>query len=425
MSAAEQSPKRLSGAVRVSAFWFFGLGGLGLFFPYYSLYLRENAGLAVWQVGAVMATLPAVALVAQPAWGILADRSGTRTQVLSLLALGSAACYAALALGQGFASMLALTALLACFSSPLIPTAVSVTFAVTQQLGPHAFGLCRVWGTLGFGLFMFLLLPGLDAIERAQGLVASPGGPSEPALRVMFPLAGGVLAVAAALALRLPREGALAVRAERREWRSLLRHGPYLRLLAVVWLGYLLLQGPMAIFPLFVRAHGGSIDTVGELWLLMLALEVPLILLSGASLTRLGARGLLMAGLAAGGVRWTVCGFFPGSVWVVPVQLLHGAVVAGLILGGPLYVEALVPERLRSTGQNLLAMVGVSLGGLLSNLASGALFDAFGPDTPYRVGGVGALMLALALPLLLPRPERIDTGGGGVSRATPAAPPTG
>ena len=396
----------LGGAVTVSAFWFFGLGSLGLFFPYYSLYLRENAGLAGWQVGAVLAALPTVALLAQPAWGMLADRRGSRAQVLTWLALGSAACYAALALGQSFASLLLLTALLACFSTPLIPTAVSVTFAVTQEMGPHAFGLCRVWGTLGFGACMYGFLPLLDFAERSGGLVAQPGGPSEPALRLMFPLTGAVLLVAAGLALALPRAGALATRAERHEWRSLLGHGPYLRLLVVVWLGYLLLQGPMAIFPLFVRAHGGSIDTVGELWLLMLALEVPLILLSGASLARLGARGLLAGGLAAGGLRWVVCGFFPESAWVAPAQLLHGAVVAGLILGGPLYVEAVVPERLRSTGQNLLAMVGVSLGGLLSNLGAGALFDAFGADAPYRVGGVGALVLALALPLLLPPPTR-------------------
>ena len=411
----------LGSAVKMSAWWFFGLGSLGLIFPYYSLYLHENAGLAGWQVGAVLAALPTVALVAQPAWGVIADRSGSRAQVLTWLCLGGAVCYAALALGQGFASLLLLTALLACFSSSLIPTAVSVTFAATGGLGPHAFGLCRVWGTLGFGLFMYGLLPLLDAIEAARGWGTAPGGPSEPALRVIFPLAGAVLVLAAGIAWSLPREGAMAARAGAREWRRLLRHGPYLRLLAVVWLGYLLLQGPMAIFPLFVRAHGGSIDTVGELWLLMLALEVPLILLSGASLARLGARGLLAAGLVAGGVRWLVCGFFPESPWVVPVQVLHGAVVAGLILGGPLYVEAVVPEQLRSTGQNLLAMVGVSLGGLLSNLAAGALFDAHGADVPYQVGGVGALGLALALPWLLPHPARIV----GEPSAARALPPTG
>ena len=387
-------------------FWFFCLGAFGLFFPYYSLYLRENVGLAGWQIGVLLGAPPMIAIAAQPFWGTLADRTGSRARVLGVLCLGASLGYAALALGTDFLSLLALTALLACFATPMIPTAVSVTFAITQGLGPHAFGLCRVWGTFGFGLMVVALPVALDALEGAAGLVAVPGGPSEPALRAMFPATGAIALVAALIALALPRAGALAVRAERGDWRRLFAHPPYVRVLVVGLLGYLLLQGPMGLFPVFVRAHGGSLDTVSRLWILMLVLEVPLIALSGASLQRLGARGLLAAGLVAGGVRWLVCGFAPESTWVVPVQVLHGVVVAGLVIGGPLYVEEVVPEELRSTGQNLLAMVGVSLGGLLSNLGAGVLLDVSGPDAPYRVGGVGALAVAALLPWWLPRPSR-------------------
>jgi MFS family permease len=177
----------------------------------------------------------------------------------------------------------------------------------------------------------------------------------------------------------------------------------------VAFFGYLTLQGPMAMFSIFVRAHGGSVDTVSHLWVLMIALELPLIALSGASIERVGARGLLAIGLVAGGVRWLICGFAPESSWMGPAQVLHGVVVAGLVIGSPLYVEAVVPERLRATGQNLLAMIGVSVGGLLSNLASGVLIDVAGPDAPYRLGGFGALAVAALLPWWLPAPHRADT----------------
>jgi MFS family permease len=91
---------------------------------------------------------------------------------------------------------------------------------------------------------------------------------------------------------------------------------------------------------------------------------------------------------------------------MVPAQVLHGVVVAGLVIGSPLYVESVVPEHLRATGQNLLAMIGLSLGGMLSNLGAGLLIDLAGPDAPYRVGGVGALCAAALLPWWLPAPER-------------------
>lgn len=391
----------------ISVFWFFALGGLGTFFPFYSLYLRENAGLSGSQIGVVLAVLPLVAIAAQPAWGQLADLTGSRARVLALLAFGAAAGYAALALGSGFASLVLLTALLACFSTPLIPTAVSVTFALCRDAGPAAFGLCRVWGTVGFGVCVVGFPFVLDALQASSGRVALAGGPSEPGLGMMFPVTGALVGVAALIALAVPRDGALGTRALRGDWRRLLAHPPYVRLLAVALLGYALLQGPMGIFPIFVRAHGGSLDTVSHLWILMLLLEVPLIALSGASLRRLGARGVLGMGLAAGALRWTVCGFLPESGLAYPIQVLHGVVVAGLVIGAPLYVEAVVPEELRSTGQNVLAMVGTSFGGLVSNLAAGGLLEAFGPDAPYRVGGVGAFVLTAALPLLLPPPSRV------------------
>jgi MFS family permease len=87
-------------------------------------------------------------------------------------------------------------------------------------------------------------------------------------------------------------------------------------------------------------------------------------------------------------------------------MLLHGLVVAGLFVGCALYVEAAVPERLRSTGQGLLAMVGFSCAGVLSALGGGLLLEHFGADAVCRVAGIGALLLGMALPLLLPRPER-------------------
>ena len=82
---------------RLSLFWFTYFCGLGVFFPYYTLYLHENAGLDGMQVGLVLATLPLVGAIAQPLWGYLADRTGARSRILILVAAGTAVGCAALA----------------------------------------------------------------------------------------------------------------------------------------------------------------------------------------------------------------------------------------------------------------------------------------------------------------------------------------
>jgi PPP family 3-phenylpropionic acid transporter len=386
--------------------WFFGLGAVGMFLPFFGLYLHENAGLPGTRVGGVLALLPLVGMAVQPLWGQLADRTGARSRVLVAVAAGSALGYAALYGAESFPTLVAATVLLAAFQTAFVPSAVSVTLALAREGGPHAFGLSRVWGTLGFLFFVVAFPTALHAVQRARGLAPAPGGPSEPGLELMFALAGAAVAVGALAALALPTRGAVGVRAPRGDWRRLAAHGPYLRVLAFSFAGYLCLQGPLTLFPVFVRARGGSLDSVSGMWVPMLLLEIPLVALSGQSLARVGARGLLAIGIAAGGVRWLVCGLSPGLAWVYPAQLLHGVAVAGFVLGAPLYAEAVVPERLRSTGQGILTMLGASLGGITSNLASGWLLERIGPDAPYVAGGVGALLLAALVPVALPPPDR-------------------
>ena len=391
----------------MSLVWFFCLGGQGIFFPYYSLYLRENIGLTGTELGIVFAVLPLVGIAAQPFWGIVADRTGSRAGALALLAVGVSAGFAALGVASSFAALLLATAALAFFSTAILPACVAATLAVGRDGGEHAFGIMRVWGTVGF----FAMVVGfpwlLHLWQDARGLAASPGGPSEPGLELMFPISAGFVLVGGLVALALPRGGAMSVRAPRGDWRRLLRHGPFLRILGFALLAFFCLRGPMAMFPIYVRAHGGSLDSVSHMWILMLALEIPLVALSGAGLKRLGPRGLIAIGVLAGGVRWTVCGFATDPRWIFAVQILHGVVVTGLVIGAPLYVDAVVPERLRSTGQGMLAMIGISVGGITSNLGAGILLEHFGPNAPYVVGGLGALLLFCLLPVVLPPAERI------------------
>jgi len=386
----------------LALYWFVVLGALGIFFPFYSLYLSENAGLSGPQVGLVMAMLPLIGMTAQPFWGQVADRTGARARVLSILCFGAGAGYVLLALDDGFVALLAGTAALAVFATALLPMSVSVSLSALHHLGAHAFGVVRACGTVGF-LATVVAFPWILArVQEARGLVPAPGGPSVPALGLMLPATAALALAAAAISLWIPREGAAGVRAARGDWRLLLRHPPFLRVLLFTLGGYLFLHGPMALFPMYVRSLGGGIEVVSRMWVLMLLLEVPLIALSGAGIARVGPRGLIMIGTGAGALRWLVCGLSTSLPLIYAVQVLHGVTVAGLIIGAPLYVDAVVPARLRATGQGLLAMVGISVGGILSSLIVGWLFEVGGGTGTALFAGAGAAVLTLAMPWALP-----------------------
>lgn len=388
-------------------FWFFYFCALGIFGPYYGLYLRENAGLTGVQVGIVLAAIPFVGIIAQPVWGQIADRTGARTRLLVLFCLGALCGQFLLTHAGGFAALLLATAATAVFSTPVIPSLVSVTFASLHDGGPHVFGFIRVWGTLGF-LLMVMSFPWvLDRVQQWRGLVATAGAPSEPGLEVLFGASAIFFAVSALVALFLPQGGSVGVRAARGDWRVLLPHGPIRRILLFDLTAAFCMNGPMGMFPIYLRACGGDMQTLGQMWVVMILLEIPLMLLSGVTLTRIGPRGLLAVGVIAGGLRWLICGLTTNLEIIYAAQLLHGIVVTGFLLGSPLYIEAIVPQHLRSTAQGMLAMAGVGVGGILSNIVAGTLLQYAGVHVPYLVGGIGGIVLGALTFLLLPPPQRL------------------
>lgn len=402
-------------ALPLAAYWALGMAPFGLTLPYLGLYLRENAGLSGVQVGAVFAVMPAVGIVVQPLWGVLADRSGLRARMLVVLSLGVAAGALAIGRAADFAAILLATACFALFARALIPMLFSVSLPALAD-HPHAFGWVRAFGTLGFGAAMFAFPELLAAVAADRDPAPAPGGPSQPGLGLLFPTAAALSGLAAAVAFAIPNRGLVALRAGRGEWTVLLRNARFLRLLAVCTLAFLFLNGPMELFPIFVRARGGDLETVRAMWLFMLIPEVLLAAGLGALSKRLGPRSLLAIGVAAGAGRWLLCGAIDSLALLLPVQMLHAVVVLGVNIGAPLYVDAVVPPQLRSTAQSLLGTVAVGLGGVGSSLLAGRLLDWGGPAAPYLAGGTGALALVLVLLRWVPPLESVPVSPMGIPK---------
>jgi PPP family 3-phenylpropionic acid transporter len=396
-------------SIPLTLFWLIYMGSVGIILPYYSLYLRENAGLSGLQLGWVLAVLPLVSIVAQPFWGQVADRSGARSRIVALLSFGSALGYLALAVADGFVAIVLATAALAVFASAILPITVSVSFAILRDAGPHAFGFVRVWGTVGYFILIVSFPWILNFYQAAAGLAGNPHGTvSEPGLEIMFVVTALLTGVAGLVGLCLPREGMVSLRAARGDWRSLARNHAYLRFLVFSFVAYLLSQGPMWLFPIFVRARGGDIETIRSMWVLMLIVEIPLVLATGSGLRRFGARGLLAVGVFIGGLRWLLCALVTDLRLLYMVQMLHGATVVGLLIGGPLYLDVVAPQKLRSTAQAVLSMVGVGIAGIASNLGSGWILDTAGIDALYAWAGVGSALLGCLVWWILPAPVRAD-----------------
>ncbi len=398
----------MSRSLPLKLFWLVYMGSVGIVLPYYSLYLKENAGLSGTELGWVLAILPLVGIAAQPFWGQVADRTGARSHILVFLAIGTALGYLAIAAAEGFWAILFATAGMAVFGSAVLPITVSVSLAILRNSGPHAFGLVRVWGTVGYFILIVSFPWILESYQRVRGFGPVESGASEPGLAIMFVVTAALAALSALVGLFLPRQGVVAMRAARGDWRLLLVNRAYIRFLIFSFAAYLLSQGPMWLFPIFVRSRGGDIETIRSMWVYMLLIEVPLVLASGMGLKRFGPRGLLGVGVFVGGLRWLLCAFINDLQLLALVQTLHGVTVVGLLMGGPLYLDVVTPEKLRSTAQAVLSMVGVGFAGIISNLGSGWLLDTVGINVLYAATGIGSVLLGSLACSMLPSPEPLQ-----------------
>ncbi|MGZ9130518.1 MAG: MFS transporter, partial [Candidatus Binatia bacterium] len=186
-------------SIPLTLFWFAYFGSLGVFYPYFALYLRENAGLTGTQVGMVLAISPLIGMIAQPFWGQVADRTGARTRVLAFLTFGTALGYLGLGYAQGFWSIMLATSALAVVGTAVFPLMTSVSLAILRDAGRHAFGRVRAWGTVGY-FILVLILPWLLASIPHADQAAAASNVSQPVLGLMFPLTASLVLVSAFVA---------------------------------------------------------------------------------------------------------------------------------------------------------------------------------------------------------------------------------
>ena len=389
----------------LSLFWATLFGALGIFFPFYSLYLKENLGLSGQQVGLAMGVFHLVGLVGQPAWGYLADRTGARKTVLVVITLGMALGFIAYWYVKSYAALLLVSMLFAAFYTSLVPQGLALSLGLLYRSSNSHFEWVRSIGSVGFLITCFGFPIFLDAVA------AKPG---ETDLGLQFPVAAGIILLTTAVVFLIPNQKAIREKAQPGAWRVLVADRKFRRFLIYVFLANFMLDGPMFLFPIFVKSVSPeqTLGTLKWLWLIMLIPEIIIIALSGNIRRRIGVRLLMLAGLAAGGLKWLACGFF-GDVPVVlyASMLLHSVYVAGALVAMPLCVNYLVPVQLRSTGQGLATMISASLGGgICSNLAAGWLIDHVGPAAPQIYGGIGAMLLLLVAPFLVPKvtPRQAD-----------------
>ena len=360
---------------RLSIFYLFYFGAIGVVVPFFSFYL-QHAGFSAVQIGQLMAIPMAMRILAPGLWGWAADHSGRRQLVLRV---GALAATAGVALLLGASSFAAVAVALAAFALPwtgLLPQFEATTLS---HLGtaPQRYGLVRLWGSVGF--ILAVVLGGMMfAGERIE----------------VVPLALLGLVGATAVALwRVPPAPATPVRHSPQQLGPALRRPWVIALLLVCVLQQAAFGPYYVFFTIHLDQLGYSTRAAGLFWAWGVAAEVLMFIYTPRLIGRFGSRSLLVFALGVTVLRWLLMAWGAGSLPLLLVaQTLHMAAFGLFHAVVVLLMHRAFAGRLQGRGQALYSALGFGVGGALGSLASGYAWSAAGPAATWA----GAALVAAA-----------------------------
>lgn len=379
-------PPRLS--LRLGAYYAAGFLVVGIKAPFWPVWLAER-GLGARQIAALFAAAIWVNVVTTPAVGALADRLGRRRAMMIALCAVALVGYASLWNAYSFWLLLGLTLVTATAQTALMPLGDSITLAAVRERGID-YGRVRLWGSCSF----------IVAAMASGALLAQPSLPrSGDNTVLLLVLAASVVLLAACIAIPPParepsgppRRVALGGMARDRRFWGFVAIAAALQASHQVYYGF---------GTLYWRSLGFSDLVIGMLWAEGVMAEIILFWQGSRLLARLGPLGLMIAGGAAGIVRWGLMGLVPGLAAAFALQLLHALTFGATHLGVMNHLSRTVPPGAAASAQALYSGASSGIGSGVVMLGAGALYARFGGHAYLFMtllsafGTLGALRLA-------------------------------
>lgn len=363
---------RVSSTIRFAAFYAALFSGLGVYLPYWALWLEERR-LDPARIGVIL-SLPLVARsVAAPLAARLVDRTGRRAlalRVLSLLAFASFLCWQP---ARTYPALLLVSLAFGfCFAS-LSPLADDLATRLSST--GLDYGRARLWGSLAF------LLGALGA-----GRLLERSGPS-----VLHPVAAACIAACALSSFLLADEerAARPPAARRRPARKTPWRGIVLVLLASA-----LVQGSHGAYYGFsslawARSGLGG-DAIGLLWAEGVAAEILFFSMATRIERRFGPLRLVAAGGFVAALRWIGLAASAPLPALLLLQAGHAVSFGATHFACVHWIARRVSPASSATAQSLLgAATGLGVAG--GTALAGPLFER-SPSLAFGAMAVPALL---------------------------------
>lgn len=376
---------------RIAGFYFFYYAFIGMFAPYWSLYLKSIHFDAV-EISILLSVQPVMRMIAPNLWGWLADHTGKRLYVLKIAATLSAVFYMGVFFTTSFWGMLLVLALMSFFWSASMPLVEATTLS---YLGKHSarYGRIRSWGSIGFIMTVVGLGYAFDHIAIAwllwAGLVCEVG-------ILLF-------------SRQIPHTEVVAHHTDTLPIKHIVLKPRVLALLGACFC-MSMAHGPYYTFySIYLVEHGYTKSAIGGLWALGVICEIAVFFIMPSLANRFGYTRILLVSFACAVLRFMLIGWYVDILLVLLIaQVLHAATFGAYHAASVGLVHEFFKGRHQAKGQALFGSLTYGAGGMVGGLASGPLWERLGASMMFSASALAAL-LGMALMIWKLRSQLRDT----------------
>jgi PPP family 3-phenylpropionic acid transporter len=363
---------------RLSSFYFFFFAALGVFIPYWPLYLKSLDFTAI-EIGELMAIVMGSKIFAPYLLGWLSDHLQKRLIIIQVSLLFTVAAFAGVLTYQSYWWFVIVMTVFGFFWNASLPLFEALTldhFSGNTSRYSHI----RLWGSIGF-IISVASLP----------LIIDEGGIA------LLPLLMLSLLIANGLCSLLVKDRVEKISEEDNgKIFKILKQPIVVGLLIACALQSLSHGAYYTFFSIYLEDHGYSRSTTGLMWALGVFAEVILFMVMHYLFSRFGPTRLFTLALFVTSIRWVILAFWVDSlILLIFTQLLHAASFGLFHATAINLTHQLFPGKLHARGQALYAGISFGLGGALGNLLSGYTWDSMGSTWTFLASAFVALLGAI------------------------------
>lgn len=375
--------------IKINILYYLVYGSLACISPFLTPYFLDR-GLSFSQIGILFAVYSLVGVLAQPFWGVIADKYTNKKTTMIIIMTVSGICAFGFIASKDFYSILITILLFMFFQSPLLSVNDANTYDLMEDHRDIQYGKVRLMGSIGYaitslGLGVIIKLTNIDLPFIAYFIFILMGLIILSNIKVKSRRTGSSINIG--------------------DFVKIIKDKRFILISFSAMLANIAFGAHGSYISVLMEETGGDVASIGAMWFVLAISELPGFFLEGKIMKKFGAINIYILGMILYIVRFLAISLCSNYQVVIAIQILQGITFPFYLTSTLKYVNDIVSPETRTTALTAFAALSGGVGGFIGNIGGGFLLQSISIFQLFRIFAVLSF-LSLLIVLILKKVDR-------------------